>query len=692
MARIRGTNNVDFLFGTEAADHITGLLGDDFLFGLGGNDILDGGDGNDTLYGGEGSDILTGGAGNDTFSWLIQSGGDSTSRFRDQVTDFQGAGVAGGDTLILADSSSPNRLVFEGVRTMPVLGSAIGFGGNGFTEVFFAFDGRNTLLFADSNDDGRFDADDFAVTLNGRQNLTRGDFGSTGFVLRGSNGNDVISGSDANDTIFGLGGADILNGGAGDDTIDGGNGNDILDGGQGNDVLIGGLGNDRLIGGAGLDNLQGGDGTDILSAGDDDDHLAGGNGTDLLDGGAGDDTIDGDAGIDTLLGGAGDDFLNGGGDADIVSGQDGDDYVEGLDGNDFLFGGAGNDVMVGDGGADTMSGGSGNDRFAFFLGGAFVDSTLSAADRILDFQGAGVDGGDVVSFNLARTVFRGEVTLSMQPGAALLGGGNGLLDTSYTVRQGTTWLVQDTNDDGLLDAADFAVAFTGVHHFTTADFTSTTFVTAGTDGADTMTGTPGDDIMFGLGGNDTMLGLAGSDEMNGGAGDDFIDGGAGFNVLTGGDGNDTLTLQTSDLGGSANGGAGNDLLIGSDIAFAFDTLSGGDGNDTLRAGNSGGTLSGDAGDDLLQGGRGDDQLTGGDGVDTFIFGASWTNPVDGFEDLIFDFEDGLEKIDLRTSGLTFADLTIGDDGFGFSAIITSSAGRIEVNGLAGRITIDDFLF
>lgn len=72
-----------------------------------------------------------------------------------------------------------------------------------------------------------------------------------------------------------------------------------------------------------------------------------------------------------------------------------------------------------------------------------------------------------------------------------------------------------------------------------------------------------------------------------------------------------------------------------------------------------------------------------------MFGATWTSEF-GFQDIIWDFEDGVEKLDLSGSGLTFADLTIGDDGF--SAIITSSAGRIEVVGLAGQITEADFLF
>lgn len=689
MARINGTTGSDFLFGTEDADQIFARAGDDFIFGLGGNDVINGGDGDDTINGGAGADTLTGGAGADTFSWSV-SDGESTSIARDRVTDFEGAGVAGGDVLQLSDSS--RRLVFEGLRAMPVLGTALGFGGNGFTEIFFAFDGTNTLLFADSNDDGIFDANDFAVRLTGRQNLVAGDFGNTPFVLRGTAGADTIVGTDGNDTIFGLDGDDVLSGRAGNDRIEGGNGRDVIDGGTGNDVIFGGNGDDTLTGDAGRDNINGDNGNDIIDGGADGDQLDGGAGNDLILGGAGDDSMEGAAGTDRLLGGLGDDFLNGGDDNDLVLGEDGSDYVEGGAGNDTLFGGQGDDTMVGDQGADVQTGGAGNDQFRFFGNPFFTDSAFATHDRVLDFQGAGALGGDTIYLNNDRVVFNGAVSIAPVVGAALLGGGNGLKDYVYTIRSGETWLIADENDNGRLDSTDFAVVFNGIHRFNKGDFDSTTFITAGSAGNDVMTGTAGDDILYGLGGNDRILGLAGNDELDGGAGNDFLNGGGGFDNLRGGDGNDTLTLQASDLGGNADGGAGDDLLIGSDAQFTSSTLLGGAGDDRLQAGAAAASLVGDSGNDVLIGGAGDDQFYGGAGVDQFVFGAVWTSPSNGFQDVISDFEDGIEKIDLRGSGLTFADLVIGDDGFGFSAIITSSAGRIEVSGLAGQITIDDILF
>ncbi|UFN50388.1 Ig-like domain-containing protein [Roseomonas sp. OT10] len=82
--------------------------------------------------------------------------------------------------------------------------------------------------------------------------------------------------------------------------------------------------------------------------------------------------LDGD---DTLRGGAAADALNGGA------------------GNDVLNGGGGNDLITGGQGADRMAGGGGNDTFAIARGEL---GATNATDHIVDFQGAGVAGGDVI--------------------------------------------------------------------------------------------------------------------------------------------------------------------------------------------------------------------------------------------------------------------------------------------------------
>ena len=64
----------------------------------------------------------------------------------------------------------------------------------------------------------------------------------------------------------------------------------------------------------------------------------------------------------------------------------------------------------------------------------------------------------------------------------------------------------------------------------------------------------------------------------------FIDGGPGrLHNLYGDDGNDTLTVATSEFGGAPFGGAGNDVLIASDVLFSFNDLQGEAGDDHLYA-------------------------------------------------------------------------------------------------------------
>lgn len=90
----------------------------------------------------------------------------------------------------------------------------------------------------------------------------------------------------------------------------------------------------------------------------------------------------------------------------VLSGLGGDDTLRGGAGTDDLFGGAGDDNLLGNAGddrisggagADRAAGGAGDDRFAFDaghlargLGGA------GAVDTVLDFEGAGAAGGDLL--------------------------------------------------------------------------------------------------------------------------------------------------------------------------------------------------------------------------------------------------------------------------------------------------------
>ena len=83
------------------------------------------------------------------------------------------------------------------------------------------------------------------------------------------------------------------------------------------------------------------------------------------------------------------------------------------------------------------------------------------------------------------------------------------------------------------------------------------------------------DTLFGTANNDTVDLLSGNDLYYGLDGDDSVLGNNGLNTVFGGDGADTIV---GIAGGILDGGAGNDVLIGS--GFFFDTpLAGGAGDD-----------------------------------------------------------------------------------------------------------------
>ena len=137
-------------------------------------------------------------------------------------------------------------------------------------------------------------------------------------------------------------------------------------------------------------------------------------------------------------------------------------------------------------------------------------------------------------------------------------------------------------------------------------------------------GTDGDDRLRGTEGNDVIVALDGNDRL-------FADGGS--DILDGGDGRDRLF-----------GGDDRDILIGNM------------GDDFLNGG---------AGDDVLMGVTGRDVLVGGEGADLFVYGVGdggARNQNEQGNDLIRDFEVGIDKIGLVDGELTFADITITQSG------------------------------
>ncbi len=461
-------------------------------------------------------------------------------------------------------------------------------------------------------------------------------------------------------TLEGQGGADTLIGGRGADTLNGGDGNDLVDGNGGNDSVEGGAGFDTLSfnGSAGADQLRltadgararltrdvgastldsggverldiaplGGDDTltlgDVAGTGVQEVHpdLAGGSDRLILDGTSKDDivnaisatagrtsiiglpafvdvvnadpasdelTINGLAGNDRIDasgtanafklvadGGPGNDNLFGGSGADTLSGGDGNDFVDGRRGADVVNLGAGNDLVsmrAGDG-RDTLEGQSGTDAISFSGTAAGEQFDVSAAGQRARLSVGGavaVDAGGVETLSVFS--FGGADRLGV---GDLSGSGLTLVDASLF---------------------DFAVPG-GNQDVVRVDGT----------GADDKVTAAGDASVINVTGLSAKVRLTGTAA----AGDRLeINGLAGIDTI------DSTGLPPAEMQFRADGGAGDDVLLGGD---GDDVLSGGDGADVVFAGSGDNVGFGGSGDDILRGEEGDDFFDGGPGDDILI--------------------------------------------------------------------------
>ena len=162
-------------------------------------------------------------------------------------------------------------------------------------------------------------------------------------------------------------------------------------------------------------------------------------------------------------------------------------------------------------------------------------------------------------------------------------------------------------------------------------------------------GTDSDDILTGDANNNSIDGRAGNDTLAGDLGNDIILGGDGDDILRGD--RNTRSPQDDEMGG-------NDIIFG---GAGSDRIGGKSGNDILSGDAGDDFIWGDSGDDIIMGVTGNDILVGdnfsnGGGSDLFVFGN------DDGTDTILDFEVGTDRIGLVEGELTFADLTITQDG------------------------------
>ena len=368
----------------------------------------------------------------------------------------------------------------------------------------------------------------------------------------------------------------------------------------------------------------------------------------------------------SVLAGAGDDSLTGSTQADILSGGDGADTISGGAGDDVIEGGLGQDVLTGNAGVDTFRFGPGIPRSESYPGGA---------DRITDFEGLGILGGDRIdlpqiangiplAFNATAQAIPGfDIPADMSvPSLA----GDGLADLVWSQNATTfeTRIWVDVDDDGQLSEPDILITLdgTGPAQVTAEDFAQPFLATKLTDGDDIYPGAThdnsgpnliyalagndsvdagnGDDTVIAADGNDTVLGGDGFDNLDGGDGDDSLSGGLGNDVIQAGTGSDTI-----------DGGDGHDYIaVASGIGDApgtFNLAHGGLGNDTIQGGAGGDSLAGDQGQDQLEGADGSDTLDGGDGHDV-VFGGEGADTLDG--GLGNDTLSGGNGADLLTGG------------------------------------------
>ena len=163
-------------------------------------------------------------------------------------------------------------------------------------------------------------------------------------------------------------------------------------------------------------------------------------------------------------------------------------------------------------------------------------------------------------------------------------------------------------------------------------------------------------------------------------------------------------INTGEIQGDISFGAANDFYNGT-RGQVVGTVYGNSGEDTLIGGSEGNTLDGGAGDDTLYGRGGDDTLIGLAGDDTLIGGAHddvFIFGVHDGHDVITDFTNGQDKIDLSAFGLNPSDYAsvvapaLSAHGAGSTFLDLTEmggTGTIVINGLTlAQAGASDFIF
>lgn len=475
-------------------------------------------------------------------------------------------------------------------------------------------------------------------------------------------GDDFISVGDGDNAIFAGAGDDLIFAGTGFDLVEAGEGNDVLSTGTGNDLLSGGAGDDTYYFNVGdgtltINDLADGSGGNRIVFGENitpDDLLLKADGSTLvIEIGTGGDNIRlnnlvpsdayGPHAVERYEFSDGSilsysQLLDKGFD---LTGTLTDDDLTGTSAPDRITDLGGDDILSGDRGNDLLDGGSGYDTYVFHLG--------DGMDTIRD-EAYGLYG-NVVQFGASITL--SDISLSFdQNGLFIQVGkeGDGLCFEDFDPT--------DAHGPHPVETFSFGDGFT----LSFSELLELGFIINGTAGDDDLSGTNVDEVFNGMAGKDLLRGGAGDDTyfFQNGDGIDTIEDEASLmepNIVVFGPGiapedirlshdpgSKTLIIHTGipgdevglagfdatdpygshaieyfqfvgaemltyseliDLGFDIDGGAGDDILIGTAVS---DQITGKERADTLQ---------GNAGNDTLSGGAGDDTylFNLGDGVD-----------------------------------------------------------------------------
>ncbi len=304
----------------------------------------------------------------------------------------------------------------------------------------------------------------------------------------------------------------------------------------------------------------------------------------VADAGGGDDAIRvDDRGVafrfpTTLAGGAGDDRIDGGAAAETLAGGDGTDVVDGGRGNDVALLGAGGDVFTwnpGDG-SDRVEGETGADALVF--NGSADSEVLDLAargSRLRLTRNVGAVAMDLGDIELLRAnPLGGADTLNLHDtrGTALtdtqvdltgsLGGigADGAHDAVTADGSGARDAVQATGQPGIASVAGLAARLRIEHADASDDLA---LALGGGDDALDATAVTAPALRLtadGGAGNDALLGGQGADRLLGGDGNDAIDGGLGNDAALMGAGDDTFTWDPGEGSDTVDGQAGTDAL------------------------------------------------------------------------------------------------------------------------------------